>query len=352
MKFCPRWLVAVCLVLTWSPVQATSPIVAAASSLQFVFPELLEAFEAETGHSVRVNYGASGNFRRQIQQDAPFEVFLSADEINVKALEEVGLLEDESEVYAVGRLVWLQRAGRGDLPSAEAPLAGVQEALAGFERGEGRQRIALANPEHAPYGVAARQVLEQAGLWETTTPLRIFGENVSQAAQFALSDEARGGLVAESLVLAPPLAERGDFLLIPEAWHEPLVQRMALVKDAGLSGVALRWAAAAGGIGASAGMRAPGTAARRAIFSRGPGDPPPVAARTVPATRADSHPRPAGHSRPGRGGRPCRPALRAAWRKEPAGGRCRDALSSPGQRRGGTAAGSPQPVRGTGGGGP
>ncbi|MDX5434934.1 MAG: molybdate ABC transporter substrate-binding protein [Halomonas sp.] len=233
MKFFPRWLVAVCLVLTWSPAQAASPIVAAASSLQFAFPELLAAFGAETGHSVRVNYGASGNFRRQIQQGAPFEVFLSADEINVEALEEAGLLEEGSEVYAVGRLVWLQRAGRGDLPPENDPLAGVREALAAYAQGEGRQRIALANPEHAPYGVAARQVIEQAGLWEATTPLRVFGENVSQAAQFALSDDARGGLVAESLVLAPPLAERGDFLLIPEAWHEPLVQRMALVKGAG-----------------------------------------------------------------------------------------------------------------------
>lgn len=109
----------------------------------------------------------------------------------------------------------------------------MREALEAHAAGEGRPRLALANPEHAPYGVAAKQALEHAGLWEATAPLRVLGENVSQAAQFALSDDARGGLVAWSLALAPQLAQRSDFVLIPEAWHAPLVQRMVLVKGAG-----------------------------------------------------------------------------------------------------------------------
>lgn len=221
--------------LWWLPLVARAevPTVAAASSLQFAMPELTDAFRTETGLSVRLNYGASGNFRRQIAEGAPFELFLSADEISVLALHDEGLTEDEGVVYALGGLAWLQGAGRDDLPHDEDPLAGVREAIATYEAGEGRPRLALANPEHAPYGVAARQVLEHAGLWQDSEPLRVLGENVSQAARFALAGESRGGLVALSLALAPTIAERGEYVSIPEAWHAPLVQRMALVEGAG-----------------------------------------------------------------------------------------------------------------------
>ncbi|MGR2741047.1 molybdate ABC transporter substrate-binding protein [Billgrantia sp. Q4P2] len=231
-----RWLIAVLLgwlVLLSPPVVAGAPTVAAAADLQFALRDAAERFQAETGQPLRLNFGSSGNFRRQIAQGAPFELYLSADESYVLALHDEGHTEDEGVVYAIGRLAWLQRAGRDDLPKEDDPLAGVREALAAHAQGEGRPRIALANPEHAPYGVAARQTLEQAGLWEESAALRILGENVSQAAQFALSDDARGGLVAWSLALAPELGERSEFVLIPEAWHAPLVQRMALVKGAG-----------------------------------------------------------------------------------------------------------------------
>ena len=233
MNSLSRWALAACLTLGLSPALASSPTVAAASDLQFALAEAAERFEAETGRSLRLNFGSSGNFRRQIAQGAPFELYLSADEAYVLALHDEGHTEDEGVVYAIGRLAWLQRAGRDDLPGDDAPLAAVREALAAHAAGEGRPRLALANPEHAPYGVAAKQALEHAGLWEETAPLRVLGENVSQAAQFALSDDARGGLVAWSLALAPQLAQRSDFVLIPEEWHAPLVQRMALVKGAG-----------------------------------------------------------------------------------------------------------------------
>lgn len=228
-----RWGLAAWLVLSFSPAQAGVPTVAAASDLQFALAEAARRFEADTGQRLRLNFGSSGNFRRQIAQGAPFELYLSADEAYVHALHAEGHTEDAGVVYAIGRLAWLQRAGRNDLPSGDDPLAAVREALAMHAQGEGRPRIALANPDHAPYGVAARQALEHAGLWADSAALRILGENVSQAAQFALSDDARGGLVAWSLALAPELAERSDFVLIPEEWHEPLVQRMALVEGAG-----------------------------------------------------------------------------------------------------------------------
>lgn len=229
---CRALLLGLVLLLT-TPALAQPPIVAAASSLQAAFPPLVEAFRAETGASLRVNFGSSGNFRRQIGQGAPFELFLSADEAYVLALHEAGHLEDAGVVYAVGRLVWLQGQGQGPLPPDDEPLAAVREALAAHAAGEGRARIALANPEHAPYGVAAREALSHAGLWQASEPLRVMGENVAQATRFALSADTRGGLVAWSQALAPPVAARSDFVMVPADWHRPLVQRMALVKGAG-----------------------------------------------------------------------------------------------------------------------
>ncbi|CEP34838.1 MULTISPECIES: molybdate ABC transporter substrate-binding protein [unclassified Halomonas] len=227
-----RGLLLACLLLIGSPAMAGAPIVAAASDLQFALTEAAEQFKQQTGHALRLNFGSSGNFRRQIAQGAPFELYLSADERYVQALYEEGYTKDEGVIYAIGRLVWLQRSGHDNLPSEDTPLAAVKSALEAHASGA-TERIALANPEHAPYGVAAKQALEHAGLWEQTEPLRVLGENVSQAAQFALSDDARGGLVAYSLALAPALSERSEYVLIPEAWHSPLRQRMVLTNQAG-----------------------------------------------------------------------------------------------------------------------
>ncbi|GHE21614.1 molybdate ABC transporter substrate-binding protein [Halomonas urumqiensis] len=226
-------IVAGIMILPVREASATPPTVAAASDLQFALADAAERFRDETGLEVRLNFGSSGNFRRQIAQGAPFELYLSADEAYVLALYEEGHTQDQGVVYAIGRLAWLQRSGRDDLPDDDDPLGGVREAITAHRAGDGRPRIALANPEHAPYGVAASQALEHAGMWEDIAPLRILGENVSQAAQFALASDSRGGLVAWSLALAPTLAERSDHVLIPEDWHAPLVQRMVLIQGAG-----------------------------------------------------------------------------------------------------------------------
>ena len=227
-----RALLLLCGWLLSAPVMAGAPIVAAASSLQFALEEAAAQFTQQTGHTLRINFGSSGNFRRQIAQCAPFELFLSADEGFVQALYDEGYVDNAGVIYARGRLAWVQPAGRYSVPSEQAPLAGVQEAITAWEEGQ-RLRIAIASPEHAPYGMAARDVLQKAGLWEASEPLRVQGENVSQAMQFALSDEARGGLVAYSLAVAPALAERSEAVLMPETWHTPLRQRMVLTPQAG-----------------------------------------------------------------------------------------------------------------------
>ena len=222
-------LLALPFVLFIAPVMTSDrPIIAAASDLQFALTEVAERFREDTGRQVRLNFGSSGNFRRQIAQGAPFELYLSADEAYVDALHREGHTENAGVLYAVGRLVVM--APQGD------PADLVDGSLKRLGQGlnEGRvHRFAIANPDHAPYGVAAREALQSAGLWEAVGPRLVLGENVSQAARYALSRETQGGIVAYSLALAPAVGGRGEFELIPEDMHQPLRQRMALVRGAG-----------------------------------------------------------------------------------------------------------------------
>jgi molybdate transport system substrate-binding protein len=204
-----------------------APRVAAASDLKFALDAIIAAFRQETGLEIVPVYGSSGNFRRQIAQGAPFEMFMSADEDFVFQLADEGLTRDRGSLYGIGRIVLL--APHASPLAVDEGLQGLKAALA-----DGRiRRFAIANPEHAPYGRAAEEALRHAGLWEAIRPRLVLGENVSQAAQFALSGSAEGGIVALSLVRAPQLAEAGRHALIAEGWHRPLAQRMVLLKQAG-----------------------------------------------------------------------------------------------------------------------
>ncbi|MGE5090503.1 MAG: molybdate ABC transporter substrate-binding protein, partial [Candidatus Levyibacteriota bacterium] len=205
---------------------ATTPLVAAAADLQFALPEIAAGFARETGQQVRLVFGSSGNFRRQIEEGAPFEVFLSADQSYVDAIAREGRTADAGVVYAVGRLALIVPPGS---PIALDPqLRGVARALADGSL----RRFAIANPEHAPYGRAARQALEHAGLWPAIQPKLVLGENISQTAQFAVSGAAQGGIVAYSLLRSKAMAGRGDFVVLPASLYDPLVQKMVLIKGA------------------------------------------------------------------------------------------------------------------------
>jgi molybdate transport system substrate-binding protein len=208
---------------------AAAPAVAAASDLKFALDEIAGAWTRETGRAVKLTYGSSGNFRRQIAEGAPFEIFLSADESYVLALAREGRLEDEGTAYAVGRLVLF--APTGSPVDPDRGLAG----LAALAREGALSRLAIANPAHAPYGRAAREALEGAGAWKPLADAGriVLGENVSQAAQFATSGNVAAGLFAYSLTFSPAVAARGRFALVPESAHAPIRQRMALVKGAG-----------------------------------------------------------------------------------------------------------------------
>lgn len=203
-----------------------SPLVAAASSLQFALPEIVRAFQQKTGSSIRVTFGSSGNLMRQIIQGAPFELFLSADETYTRPLIERGLVRGEAKPFAEGRLALF--AGKTSALKVDAELTGVGEAL---DAGQ-LNRFSIANPDHVPYGMRAREVLRHKGLWEKIKPKLVMGENVSQAAQFAATPGADGGLIAYSLAITPNLAARGHHALIPAAWHAPLRQQMVLLSRA------------------------------------------------------------------------------------------------------------------------
>ena len=200
--------------------------IAAASDLTFALTEAADLFAEETGLTVRLSFGSSGNFRRQIAQGAPFDLFLSADENYVADLFRAGLTLDEGAPYAIGRIVLFAPHGSTLRPDPE--LKDLVAAAA-----DGRLKaFAIANPAHAPYGRAARQALTKAGLWDTIGARLVLGENATQTAQFATSGSAQGGIIPLSLATVAAVSARGTFALLPETWHEPLRQRMVLLRDA------------------------------------------------------------------------------------------------------------------------
>lgn len=207
--------------------QADTPVVAAAADLKFAVTEIAEAFKAETGREVKLSFGSTGNFATQIREGAPFQMFMAADESYVARLEAEGFTRDKGTLYAQGRIVMI--APHGSPLKADGSLESLRAALAAGAI----THFAIANPDHAPYGVRAMEALQHAGLWEAVQPRLVLGENVSQAAQFATSGDAQGGIIAYSLALSKEVSALGEYELIPADWHEPLNQRMVLLKSAG-----------------------------------------------------------------------------------------------------------------------
>lgn len=205
------------------------PSVAAAADLKFALVEVAAQFQKETGRSVKLSFGSSGNFARQLEQGAPFQLFLSADEAYIHRLVEKGIARDAGALYAIGRVVLF--APHGSPLKVDPAMRDLKAALA-----DGRiRRFAIANPEHAPYGRAARAALQSAGLWPALQAKLVLGENAGQATQFAAAGSSQGGIIPLSLSKAPEIARLGTFAPIPAEWHagEPLRQRMTLMKNAG-----------------------------------------------------------------------------------------------------------------------
>jgi len=191
-------------------------LVAAASDLKFAMEEIREIYTAKS--SIKLVFGSSGQFFTQIQNGAPYAIYMSADEDYVLKLSQERGLNTVGDLYAIGRLVLI-----GSTNSLESLKRAVNEGTI--------IRFAIANPDHAPYGRAAKQVLQNSGIWDLIVTKLVYGENVTQAAQFALSNSTQGGIIAYSLALAPALKLRTGHYLIDESMHEPLRQRMILLRD-------------------------------------------------------------------------------------------------------------------------
>jgi molybdate transport system substrate-binding protein len=206
-----------------------APSIAAAADLKFALAEIAQHFAKEHGRELKLSFGSSGNFAHQIENGAPFQLFLSADESFVFKLAGRELTRDRGVLYAIGRIALF--APYGSALKVDGELKDLERAST-----DGRiKRFAIANPDHAPYGRAARAALRHAGLWAALEPRLVLGENAAQAMQFAASGSSQGGIVPLSLSKAPEVARLGSFAPLPAQWHaeEPLHQRMVLLRHAG-----------------------------------------------------------------------------------------------------------------------
>lgn len=217
-------LIALAPTRAWA---SEGPLVAAASDLTGALPIIAERFRRAGGATVRLTFGSSGALTRQIEAGAPFEVFLSAEASLVRRLAAAGRTEGPGRIYGQGRLVFFARTG-----SRVRPAGGTSELIGALRDGRIR-RLAIANPEHAPYGRAAREALTALGVWRLAEPRLVLGDSAAQAARFAMTGGADAGLLPLSLALGPELARAGAHARIDPTLHAPLVQTVVLLRGAG-----------------------------------------------------------------------------------------------------------------------
>ena len=224
MKFhCKSLIIVLALLLAVIPARAQELAVAAAADLKFAMTDLAAQFETKTGTKVNVTYGSSGNFFAQLKNGAPFEVFFSADIDYARKLEAAGFSDPGTlSRYATGRIViWAP---------ADSKL-NVSESGWKTLLDDRVKKIAIANPEHAPYGRAAVAAMQKAGIYERVKSKLVFGENISQAAQFVQSGNAQAGILALSLAVSDALKD-GKRWDIPQDLHPPIEQAAIVLKSA------------------------------------------------------------------------------------------------------------------------
>lgn len=226
-----RWssLLIVVFVLIAEMVTAQEFTVAAAADLQFAMQDISNRFQQATSGHIKLIYGSSGNFAQQIQNGAPFDMFFSANLDYPKQLEASGLTEPDSFYqYARGKIVlWVPSDSQVDVHS------GVQSLLAPSVK-----KIAIANPQHAPYGKAAVSAMQAEGVYDKVKDKLILGENISQTASFVVSGSADVGIVALSLALSPNMKDKGRYTEIPSADYPPIEQACVILRSSKNAAVA------------------------------------------------------------------------------------------------------------------
>ena len=206
-----------------SATATNAEVIHVAVASNFILPaqEIVKTFESETGHQVKLSSGSSGKFYAQIQQGAPFQVFLSADVQTPERLGKEGLAIPATQLtYAIGKLV---------LWSAERDL--IKNNKSALEKNEFK-KIAIANPELAPYGKAAIETLTQLKMFHSVKSKIVLGENIAQTHQFVLSGNAELGFVSASQVMREGKFTQGSGWVIPESMHQPILQDAVLLTKA------------------------------------------------------------------------------------------------------------------------
>jgi molybdate transport system substrate-binding protein len=210
-------------VLAAAPARSQEIAIAAAADLKFAMTDLATQYEKQAGVKVKVSYGSSGNFFAQLQNGAPFDLFFSADIDYAKKLAAVGLAEPGTLYeYAIGRIVIWAPAGSNLNVSSLGWKALLDDSI---------QKIAIANPEHAPYGRAAVSAMQKAGIYGQVKAKLVYGENISQAAQFVQSGNAQVGILALSLAISPAMNPAKSWE-IPADMYPPIGQATIVLKNA------------------------------------------------------------------------------------------------------------------------
>jgi molybdate transport system substrate-binding protein len=219
VKFLALFLAAISL---FSVANAQELHVAAAADLTAALPVLVQQFEKQEHCKVVASYGSSGNFYQQLQNGAPFDVFLSADSQYPQKLQEAGLtVPGTFAEYATGKIVlWVRNESKLDLSKGLTVL--TSDAV---------KKVAIANPQHAPYGRAAEAALKAEGVYQQIASKLVLGENISQAALFAQSGNADAGIIALSLAVNPTMQSAGHFVEIPANEYPPLRQAVVVMKN-------------------------------------------------------------------------------------------------------------------------
>jgi molybdate transport system substrate-binding protein len=218
-----RALLGGLVALAWTlSVHASQPrhlTVAAAADLRYALDAVITAYHrTHPQDAIEVTYGSSGKLLAQIEQGAPFELFFSADSDYPKQLVAAGAAGGDPVPYALGHIViWSASVDASKLTVADL-------AKPSFEH------IAIANPEHAPYGKRAEQALRAAGIWDAVRPRLVYGDSIAQTAQFVASGNAKVGIIAQSLALDPQMAKKGGYAVIPAALYQPLLQSFVVTR--------------------------------------------------------------------------------------------------------------------------
>jgi molybdate transport system substrate-binding protein len=216
-------LVLILALAVFSPAFGDEIRVAAAADLSYAMKDLAARFQKKTGQTVSLSFGASGNFYSQIQNDAPYDLFFSADIEYPKKLAADGLIDAASlRTYAVGHLVlWVPNSSGLDPQKLKMDVL-LDPSVT---------RIAIANPQHAPYGRAAMAAFEHFGLKDRIAGKLVLGENISQAAQFVQSGNAQAGLIALSLAMSPAMKDAGKYWQLPTDSYPEITQGAGILSS-------------------------------------------------------------------------------------------------------------------------